>query len=48
MYLYATDRFIAVESYAGETDGDDVSLYFSQDALKTVCTIVSASCRERV
>ena len=38
MYLYATDRFVAVASYVGETDGDDVSLYFSQDVLKTVCS----------
>ena len=43
MYLYATDRFIAVESYVGETDGDDVSLYFSQDVLKTVCSFPPAS-----
>ena len=43
MYLYATDRFIAVESYVGETDGDDVSLHFSQDVLKTVCSFPQAS-----
>ena len=43
MYLYATDRFVAVESYVGETDGDDVSLYFSQDVLKTVCSFPPAS-----
>ena len=43
MYLYATDRFIAVETYVGETDGDDVSLYFSQDVLKTVCSFPPSS-----
>ena len=43
MYLYPTVRFIAVESYVGETDGDDVSLYFSQDVLKTVCSFPPAS-----
>ena len=43
MYLYATDRFVAVASYVGETDGDDVSLYFSQDVLKTVCSFPPAS-----
>lgn len=43
MYLYATDRFVAVESHVGETDGDDVSLHFSQDVLKTVCSFPPAS-----
>ena len=43
MYLYATDRFVAVESYVGETDGDDVSLHFSQDVLKTVCSFPPTS-----
>ena len=43
MYLYATDRFIAVESYVGETDGGDARLYFSQDVLKTVCSFPPAS-----
>ena len=43
MYLYATDRFVAVESYVGEADGDDVSLYFSQDVLKTVCSFPPTS-----
>lgn len=41
--MYATDRFIAVESYVGETDGEDVSLYFSQDVLKTVCAFPPTS-----
>ena len=48
MYLYATDRFVAVESYVGETDGDDVSLYFSQDVLKTVCSFPPSSRVSRV
>ena len=43
MYLYATDRFVAVESYVGETDGDDVSLYFSQEALKTIVSFQSSA-----
>ena len=43
MYLYATDRFIAVESYVGETYGDDAHLYFSQDVLKTVCSFPPTS-----
>ena len=43
MYLCATDRFVAVESYVGEADGDDVSLYFSQDVLKTVCSFPPSS-----
>ena len=43
MYLYATDRYIAVETHVGETDGDDVSLYFSQDVLKTVCSFPPTS-----
>ena len=43
MYLYATDRFIAVETYVGETDGDDAHLYFSQDVLKTICSFPPAS-----
>ena len=43
MYLYATDRFVAVESYVGETDGGDARLYFSQDVLKTVCSFPPTS-----
>ena len=43
MFLYATDRFVAVESYVGETDGDGVSLYFSQDVLKTICSFPPTS-----
>ena len=43
MYLYATDRFVAVESYVGEADDNDVSLYFSQDVLKTVCSFPPTS-----
>ena len=43
MYLYATDRFVAVESYVGETDGEDVSLYFSQEALKTIVSFQSSA-----
>ena len=43
MYLYATDRFVAVESYVGEADGDDAHLYFGQDVLKTVCSFPPAS-----
>ena len=42
MFLYATDRFIAVESYVGEADGD-AHLYFSQDVLKTVCSFPPTS-----
>ena len=42
MYLYATDGFVAVESYVGKTDGDDVSLYFSQEALKTIVSFQSS------
>ena len=37
MYLYATDRFIAVETYVGKTDCEDAHLYFAKDTLKTVC-----------
>ena len=43
MFLYATDRFVAVESYVGETDGDDAHLYFTQDVLKTVCSFPPTS-----
>ena len=43
MYLYATDRYIAVETHVGETDDNDVSLYFSQDVLKTVCSFPPTS-----
>lgn len=43
MYLYATDRFVAVESYVGKTDGDDAHLYFTQDTLKTVCAFPPSS-----
>ena len=43
MYLYATDRFIAVESYVGETDCGDAHLYFSQDVLKTICSFPPTS-----
>lgn len=43
IYLYATDRFVAVESYVGETDGEDVSLHFSQDVLKTVVSFQSSA-----
>ena len=43
MYLYATDRFIAVETYVGKTDCEDAHLYFAQDTLKTVCAFPPSS-----
>ena len=36
-------RSVVVESYVGETDGDDAHLYFSQDVLKTVCSFPPTS-----
>ncbi|WOH94953.1 hypothetical protein [Corynebacterium urealyticum] len=43
MFLYATDRFIAVETYVGKTDCEDAHLYFTQDTLKTVCAFPPSS-----